>query len=116
MTLFPEFNDAVQVVLDAEDQDAHPLPPPLPSIVGHSFPVIVVDGASDPLLIMELNHLQAPILRHFCKDLTTMVWHSMFHESISQKPTTAMCWKFITQAYECELTFNPAWNPEEGML
>jgi len=76
MTLFPEFNDA-------EDQDAHPLPPPLPSIVRHSFPIIVVDGASDPLLIMELDHLQALILRHFCKDLATMVWNSMFHEAVS---------------------------------
>jgi len=115
MSLFPDFNDVVPV-LDAEDQDTHPLPPPPPSIVGHSFPIIVVDVASDPLLITELDHLQAPILRHFCKDLATMVWNSMFHEPVSRQPTAAMCWKFITRACECELTFDPAWSPEEGNI
>lgn len=96
MLLFPEFNDVVLPVLDAEDQHIHPLPPPLPSTVGDSFPMIIVDSASDPLLIIKLNQLQAPILCHFCKDLATMVWNSMFNEPIARQPTNTMCWKFIT--------------------
>lgn len=108
-----EFNDVV--LLDAGDQPAHssglPPPPPTPS---HPFPVIVIDGASDPDLSIQLDHLQAPVLNHFCKDLATMVWNSMFHEPVARQPTSAMCWKFITQACHRQVSFNPAWQPEEG--
>ena len=59
-------------VPDVEDQHAQP-----PSTTEHSFPVIVVDGTYDPLLMDELKNLKALILTHFCKDLATMVWNWM---------------------------------------
>ena len=101
------------LALDTENQHAHP-PPLTPSTGGHSFPVIVVDSASDPLLISELNVEQTPILHHYCKDLATTSWSSMFYHPVGRQPTSAMCWKFITRACNRELTFDPDWEPEEG--
>ena len=60
MTLFLDLNNIE--LLDADDQHVHSLPLPPPSI-GHPFPMIVVDDASDPDLSMQLDHLQAPICR-----------------------------------------------------
>ena len=98
-------------VPDVEDQHAQP-----PSTTEHSFPVIVVDSAYDPLLMDELKNLKAPILTHFCKDLATMVWNRMFHESIARLPTADTCWILITRACDRELIFNPTWEPERGTL
>ena len=101
-------------VCDDEDQHAHLMPPPTPSTARHSFPVIVVDCASDLLLISDLSNLSAPILHHFCKDLGTLTWNTMFHEPVAQLPTSTTCWKLITRACDRELTFDPDWEPEEG--
>ena len=60
MTLLLDLNNIE--LLDADDQRVHSLPLPPPSI-GHPFPMIVVDDASDPDLSMQLDHLQAPICR-----------------------------------------------------
>ena len=103
-------------VPDAEDQHTQSLSPLTPSITWDSFPEIVIEGASDPLLIKELNSQNTPVMAHYYKALATAVWSSMFQESVAQLPTNSIYWKFIATAGDHELTFNPAWQPEEGVF
>ena len=110
---FPKFT-MLYLARDDEGQYTHPLAPPSPSTTGKSFPMIVIDGTSDPLLIKALSHLSAQALNHYCKDLGTLTWNTMFHEPVGRNFTSAACWKLITRASERELFSDPDWEPEEG--